>query len=176
MFEGNKRLQTQVLPIAENTVCIRSLDWDRNRFDIEFACVSPSLSHYLEMLLIALTTRASSKVSDSPASSAAFTILRTVRKSQSVHAVCGRCTPGRTVTLADRACTGGSRISAVSLLRTLEAKRTITKQSMHSCSPLLSHSPSEAAQGQEPSTEDLPGSGIMLPLGPHHDMGLLEGV
>lgn len=37
MFDGNKRLQTQVLPIAENTVCIRSLDWDRDRFDIEFA-------------------------------------------------------------------------------------------------------------------------------------------
>lgn len=40
MFEGKKRLQTQVLPIAENTVCIRSLDWDRDRFDIEFACAA----------------------------------------------------------------------------------------------------------------------------------------
>eukprot|EP00955_Chlamydomonas_euryale_P003850 40081-Chlamydomonas_euryale.AAC.1 len=26
----------QVLPLAENTVSIRSLDWDRDRFDIEF--------------------------------------------------------------------------------------------------------------------------------------------
>ena len=40
MFEGTKRLQTQVLPIAENTVCIRCLDWDRDRFDIEFACAA----------------------------------------------------------------------------------------------------------------------------------------
>lgn len=39
MFEGAKRLQTQVLKIAENTVAIRCLDWDRDRFDIEFACV-----------------------------------------------------------------------------------------------------------------------------------------
>lgn len=33
---NNKRLQTQVLPLAEDTVTIRSLDWDRDRFDIEF--------------------------------------------------------------------------------------------------------------------------------------------
>ena len=33
-----KRLQTQVLEIADDTVAIRSLDWDRDRFDIEFAC------------------------------------------------------------------------------------------------------------------------------------------
>ena len=63
-FENNKRLQTQVracvllllsppagcagcctsqpffaaqvAPVAEDTVTIRSLDWDRDRFDIEF--------------------------------------------------------------------------------------------------------------------------------------------
>lgn len=35
MWNG-KRLQTQVLPLAEDTTCIRSLDWDRDRFDIEF--------------------------------------------------------------------------------------------------------------------------------------------
>eukprot|EP00892_Ulva_mutabilis_P002661 jgi/Ulvmu1/12396/UM009_0042.1 len=37
MFDGTKRLQTQVLTIAQDTVAIRSLDWDRDRFDIEFA-------------------------------------------------------------------------------------------------------------------------------------------
>eukprot|EP00245_Coleochaete_scutata_P010402 TRINITY_DN3632_c0_g5_i1.p1 TRINITY_DN3632_c0_g5~~TRINITY_DN3632_c0_g5_i1.p1 ORF type:complete len:665 (+),score=115.10 TRINITY_DN3632_c0_g5_i1:96-2090(+) len=31
-----KRLQTQVAPIAPDTTTIRSLDWDRDRFDIEF--------------------------------------------------------------------------------------------------------------------------------------------
>lgn len=36
MFEGTKRLQTQVAEVGENTTCIRSLDWDRERFDIEF--------------------------------------------------------------------------------------------------------------------------------------------
>lgn len=36
-WQGEKRLQTQVLPIAKDTVAIRSLDWDRDRFDIEFA-------------------------------------------------------------------------------------------------------------------------------------------
>jgi hypothetical protein len=36
MWNGNKRLQTQVLPLAQNTVAIRSLDYDRDRFDIEF--------------------------------------------------------------------------------------------------------------------------------------------
>jgi hypothetical protein len=35
MWNG-KRLQTQVLPLAQNTVAIRSLDFDRDRFDIEF--------------------------------------------------------------------------------------------------------------------------------------------
>ena len=40
MWNGDKRLQTQVLDIAENTVAIRSLDWDRDRFDIEFACAT----------------------------------------------------------------------------------------------------------------------------------------
>ena len=43
MFQGSKRLQTQVLKIAEDTVAIRSLDWDRDRFDIEFACDSLSV-------------------------------------------------------------------------------------------------------------------------------------
>jgi len=32
----DKRLQTQVLQLAADTVSIRSLDWDRDRFDIEF--------------------------------------------------------------------------------------------------------------------------------------------
>jgi flavorubredoxin/flavin reductase (DIM6/NTAB) family NADH-FMN oxidoreductase RutF len=36
MFEGTKRLQTQVTEIGPDTTCIRSLDWDRDRFDIEF--------------------------------------------------------------------------------------------------------------------------------------------
>ena len=36
MFEGTKRLQTQVSEIGKDTTCIRSLDWDRDRFDIEF--------------------------------------------------------------------------------------------------------------------------------------------
>lgn len=35
MWNG-KKLQTQVLPLAENTIAIRSLDYDRDRFDIEF--------------------------------------------------------------------------------------------------------------------------------------------
>jgi hypothetical protein len=36
VWNGDKRLQTQVFPLAENTTAIRSLDWDRDRFDIEF--------------------------------------------------------------------------------------------------------------------------------------------
>jgi len=36
MWNGNKRLQTQTLTVAQDTVSIRSLDWDRDRFDIEF--------------------------------------------------------------------------------------------------------------------------------------------
>jgi hypothetical protein len=36
MWNGNKRLQTQVLPLAQDTIAIRSLDYDRDRFDIEF--------------------------------------------------------------------------------------------------------------------------------------------
>mmetsp|Transcript_9557 Transcript_9557/g.20353 ORF Transcript_9557/g.20353 Transcript_9557/m.20353 type:complete len:623 (+) Transcript_9557:94-1962(+) len=36
MWNGDRRIQTQVLPIAADTVSIRSLDWDRDRFDIEF--------------------------------------------------------------------------------------------------------------------------------------------
>jgi hypothetical protein len=35
MWQG-KKLQTQVFPLAKDTVAIRSLDWDRDRFDIEF--------------------------------------------------------------------------------------------------------------------------------------------
>ncbi|KAL0042263.1 hypothetical protein WJX77_007828 [Trebouxia sp. C0004] len=31
-----KRLQTQVVDVADDTISIRSLDWDRDRFDIEF--------------------------------------------------------------------------------------------------------------------------------------------
>ncbi|KAL4448067.1 hypothetical protein ABPG75_005286 [Micractinium tetrahymenae] len=37
MWNGNKRLQTVVADVAPNTITIRSLDWDRDRFDIEFA-------------------------------------------------------------------------------------------------------------------------------------------
>jgi len=33
---GDKRLQTQTAQIAQDTTTIRSLDWDRDRFDIEF--------------------------------------------------------------------------------------------------------------------------------------------
>ena len=36
MWGNNKRLQTQVLDLVDDTVSIRSLDWDRDRFDIEF--------------------------------------------------------------------------------------------------------------------------------------------
>lgn len=36
MWDGTKRLQTQVSEIGVDTTCIRSLDWDRDRFDIEF--------------------------------------------------------------------------------------------------------------------------------------------
>lgn len=36
MWEGTKRLQTQVTEVGKDTTCIRSLDWDRDRFDIEF--------------------------------------------------------------------------------------------------------------------------------------------
>lgn len=36
MWNDNRRLQTQVFDLALDTVCIRSLDWDRERFDIEF--------------------------------------------------------------------------------------------------------------------------------------------
>lgn len=31
---GEKRLQTQTAPIAQDTTTIRSLDWDRDRFDM----------------------------------------------------------------------------------------------------------------------------------------------
>lgn len=37
MWNGTKRLQTLVAPVAQDTITIRSLDWDRDRFDIEFA-------------------------------------------------------------------------------------------------------------------------------------------
>eukprot|EP01025_Chloroclados_australasicus_P001332 TRINITY_DN10365_c0_g1_i3.p1 TRINITY_DN10365_c0_g1~~TRINITY_DN10365_c0_g1_i3.p1 ORF type:complete len:641 (+),score=84.75 TRINITY_DN10365_c0_g1_i3:113-2035(+) len=36
MYKEKFRLQTQVLDVAQDTICIRSLDWDRDRFDIEF--------------------------------------------------------------------------------------------------------------------------------------------
>lgn len=36
MWNGDKRLQTQVFQLAQDTVAIRSLDYDRDRFDIEF--------------------------------------------------------------------------------------------------------------------------------------------
>lgn len=36
MWNGDKRIQTQVFPLTNNTISIRSLDWDRDRFDIEF--------------------------------------------------------------------------------------------------------------------------------------------
>ena len=36
LFEGTKRLQTQATTIGVDTTLIRSLDWDRDRFDIEF--------------------------------------------------------------------------------------------------------------------------------------------
>lgn len=39
MWNDNRRLQTQILPIGQDTVSIRSLDWDRDRFDIEFGWV-----------------------------------------------------------------------------------------------------------------------------------------
>lgn len=35
MWHG-KRLQTLVADVAPDTITIRSLDWDRDRFDIEF--------------------------------------------------------------------------------------------------------------------------------------------
>uniref|UniRef100_A0A0C9RM04 TSA: Wollemia nobilis Ref_Wollemi_Transcript_11596_2105 transcribed RNA sequence n=1 Tax=Wollemia nobilis TaxID=56998 RepID=A0A0C9RM04_9CONI len=35
-WEKGKRLQTQTTPIAPSVTTIRSLDWDRDRFDIEF--------------------------------------------------------------------------------------------------------------------------------------------
>lgn len=37
MWNGSKRLQTLVADVAQDTITIRSLDWDRDRFDIEFA-------------------------------------------------------------------------------------------------------------------------------------------
>ena len=36
LWGDGKRLQTQVAPVAADTLTIRSLDWDRDRFDIEF--------------------------------------------------------------------------------------------------------------------------------------------
>jgi len=35
-WNGDKRLQTQVFQLAQDTIAIRSLDYDRDRFDIEF--------------------------------------------------------------------------------------------------------------------------------------------
>lgn len=39
LWNGSKRLQTVVADVANDTITIRSLDWDRDRFDIEFALV-----------------------------------------------------------------------------------------------------------------------------------------
>lgn len=36
LWGDGKRLQTQVAPVAADTITIRCLDWDRDRFDIEF--------------------------------------------------------------------------------------------------------------------------------------------
>lgn len=36
IWADDRRLQTQVLPVGKDTITIRSLDWDRDRFDIEF--------------------------------------------------------------------------------------------------------------------------------------------
>lgn len=36
IWGDERRLQTQVLDVGKNTTTIRSLDWDRDRFDIEF--------------------------------------------------------------------------------------------------------------------------------------------
>jgi len=36
-WKEGMRLQMQTLPLAQDTYAIRSLDWDRPRFDIEFA-------------------------------------------------------------------------------------------------------------------------------------------
>eukprot|EP00898_Chlorokybus_atmophyticus_P006844 jgi/Chlat1/7160/Chrsp57S06825 len=36
IWTGNKRLQTQIAEVAQDITTIRSLDWDRDRFDIEF--------------------------------------------------------------------------------------------------------------------------------------------
>jgi hypothetical protein len=49
---NEKRLQTQVLDLADDTVSIRSLDWDRDRFDIEFGWV-PKLIHAQHMAVVA---------------------------------------------------------------------------------------------------------------------------
>ncbi|CAL5226217.1 g9058 [Coccomyxa viridis] len=35
-WNGTNRLQTQVVDVSKDTVAIRSIDWDRDRFDIEF--------------------------------------------------------------------------------------------------------------------------------------------
>lgn len=35
-WQGSKRIQTQIAPVAQDVTTIRSLDWDRDRFDIEF--------------------------------------------------------------------------------------------------------------------------------------------
>jgi hypothetical protein len=44
---NGKRLQTQVAHVAQDTITIRSLDWDRDRFDIEFGCVDAGPSFCL---------------------------------------------------------------------------------------------------------------------------------
>jgi hypothetical protein len=47
MWNGDKRLQTQVLQLAQDTVAIRSLDYDRDRFDIEFGWAPGGLGFIL---------------------------------------------------------------------------------------------------------------------------------
>jgi hypothetical protein len=36
LWKGEKKIQTQVSHVTDDTTTIRSLDWDRDRFDIEF--------------------------------------------------------------------------------------------------------------------------------------------
>ena len=48
-------LDLQVTPVAQDTVSIRSLDWDRDRFDIEFGygsvclCLRPAVGLYFAL-------------------------------------------------------------------------------------------------------------------------------
>jgi hypothetical protein len=40
-WQENKRIQTQILPIAADITTIRSLDWDRDRFDMYVSAFYP---------------------------------------------------------------------------------------------------------------------------------------